>query len=175
MCRFYAKTLYEQPIMDGLEYMLRLDDNSLINQPIKYDLFKWMKHKHISYGYRSWQHDDPLYTKGLWEATWKYIEQFNITPVFHKWPKGLCFFNNFELSELTFWKSKEYKHYVDYVDKLGGIYYYRWGDAPIKSIGVSLFMRNDKLHWFRDINYTHKLITNIMSAALGKSIYLTIS
>ena len=163
MCRFYAKTLYEQPIMEGLEYMLRLDDNSLINQPIRYDLFEWMKDQHISYGFKSWQRDDPLYTKGLWEATSEYINNFNITPVvFHKWPEKFCFYNNFELSELALWKSQEYKHYVDYVDKLGGIYYYRWGDAPIKTIGVSLFMTKGKLHQFRNINYTHnfKLIDN---------------
>ena len=178
MCRFSAKTLFEQPIIEGLEYMLRLDDNSLINQPIRYDLFRWMKHNHVSYGFRSRQRDNPLYIKGLWEATWTYIKQFNITPVvFQKWPKRVCFFNNFELSELSFWQSQEYRHYVDYVDKLGGIYYYRWGDAPIKTIGVSLFMRNGNLHWFKDINYTHKVITDNMSAAIakGKSTYLSIA
>ena len=63
------------------------------------------------------------------------------------------------------------------MDKLGGIYYYRWGDAPIKTIGVSLFMRKGNLHWFKDINYTHKVITDNMSAAIakGKSTHLSIA
>jgi hypothetical protein len=37
----------------------------------------------------------------------------------------------------------------------GGIYYHRWGDAPIRTIGVSLFVNESEVHQFTDVAYTH--------------------
>jgi hypothetical protein len=31
----------------------------------------------------------------------------------------------------------------------------RWGDAPVHSIGASLFADADRIHMFRDIGYEH--------------------
>ena len=42
------------------------------------------------------------------------------------------------------------------VDQAGGIYYHSWGDAPIKTIAVTMFVPQSKIHQFRDISYKHK-------------------
>lgn len=40
MCRFQAKLVYDQPILEGLKYVWRLDDDSFIYKPVKYDVFR---------------------------------------------------------------------------------------------------------------------------------------
>jgi alpha 1,2-mannosyltransferase len=34
----------------------------------------------------------------------------------------------------------------------------RWGDAPVHSIAVSLFLRKEQTHFFDDIGYRHEPI-----------------
>lgn len=41
------------------------------------------------------------------------------------------------------------------LDRLGGIYYKRWGDAPIKSLGLALSLDLSEVHCFSDLAYTH--------------------
>ena len=70
------------------------------------------------------------------------------------------YYNNFEVSALSLWRSPDYQHYIEYVDSLGGIYYYRWGDAPIKSLAVALFVPSTKIHQFTDVPYQHRRLVN---------------
>lgn len=59
MCRFHAKTVYEEPTIgfkyaDGrpvIEYTWRLDDDSFLYRPIKYDPFAFMRDRQLLYGY----------------------------------------------------------------------------------------------------------------------------
>lgn len=41
------------------------------------------------------------------------------------------------------------------MDNLGGFYYERWGDAPIHSIAIALFLQKKDIHWFENIGYYH--------------------
>jgi alpha 1,2-mannosyltransferase len=37
----------------------------------------------------------------------------------------------------------------------GGFFYERWGDAPVHSLGVGLFLNKSEVHFFSDIGYYH--------------------
>ena len=154
MCRFHAKLIYEQPIMAKLQYGWRLDDDSELLQPIGYDVFRWMQERSIQYGYILIHYDSLLCTKGLWDAVESYIKLNNIRSQF-EWKEPMIYYNNFELSDLSIWTSPLYKRFIDYIDRLGGIFYHRWGDAPIKSLAVSLFVPENKTHYFLDVAYKH--------------------
>ncbi len=39
----------------------------------------------------------------------------------------------------------------------GGFYYYRWGDAPIRLLGVALHSTEERVFRFGDIPYSHKV------------------
>lgn len=44
---------------------------------------------------------------------------------------NLChFWSNFEIASLDFYRSDTYRRYFDHLDKTGGFFYERWGDAP---------------------------------------------
>jgi len=45
---------------------------------------------------------------------------------------NLChFWSNFEIASLDFWRGEAYMKYFETLDKAGGFYYERWGDAPV--------------------------------------------
>ena len=74
---------------------------------------------------------------------------------------NLChFWSNFEIANLDIFNNDDYENFFQYLDTLGGFYYERWGDAPVHSIGVSLFADKDKIHFFKDIGYDHDPYTN---------------
>ena len=59
--------------------------------------------------------------------------------------------SNHEIADLRFWRSPQYQAFFEYLDLKGGIYYERWGDAPIHSIAVTLFLERSRLHHFWDM------------------------
>jgi hypothetical protein len=64
--------------------------------------------------------------------------------------------SNFEIGDLNFWRSEAYMKFFEHLDKAGGFYYERWGDAPVHSIGAALFAKKEQIHWFEDIGYRHE-------------------
>ena len=157
MCRFQCKLLYQQPIVEHLDFIWRLDDDSSIKSDIKYDIFRFMSDHDIMYGYNIVCGDSPSKVANLRKNATLFIEQNNIsTQFFDKWPKNGMFYNNFEVSSMKLWMSRGYQDYIRMIDDAGGIYYHRWGDAPIKSIAVSIFVPLNKTHCFRDFQYRHQ-------------------
>lgn len=73
--------------------------------------------------------------------------------------------SNFEIGDLDFWRGEAYSKFFDFLDERGGFYYEvsiriwsstgissnstllwkRWGDAPVHSIGVSLFAKKEQI------------------------------
>ena len=74
MCRFHAKEIYKQPILTGVDYAWRLDDDSVILGNISYDLFTFMKLNDFIYGYRVITQDSMVCIRELWPATEHYLK-----------------------------------------------------------------------------------------------------
>ncbi|PWA01340.1 hypothetical protein BB558_002566 [Smittium angustum] len=68
---------------------------------------------------------------------------------------GCHFWSNFEIVDLSFYRSEAYLDYFDYLDYSGGFFYERWGDAPIHTIAAAMFLKKEQVHFFRDIGYYH--------------------
>ena len=115
-----------------------------------------MRDNDFSYGYKFITRDNLNCIKGLWNATSTYIRINDIEPYFFKdWKQPHIFYNNFEVSKVSLWTGDKYRDYIKYVDRLGGIYEHRWGDAPIRSLAVSMFVPRNRTHRFVDIGYKH--------------------
>jgi hypothetical protein len=96
-------------------------------------------------------------TIGLWDTAKRYIQDKHIqTEFFQKWNDDKMFYNNFEVSSLDNWNSKQYREYIDVIDQTGGIYNFRWGDAPIKSIAVPMFVPENRTVLMKEIGYKHQ-------------------
>lgn len=162
MCRFFGGLIFQHPALKGYDWYWRLDTDSFLMGKVNYDPFRYMQKKGYVYGYRIIIHESQEVIIGLWGAVKKYIQQNDIRPEFlHKFLKNgeydrRMYYTNFEISSLNFWRSDEYVRFFDYLDRTGGIYKYRWGDAPIHTFAVSMFLPKRKTHCFQDISYKHQ-------------------
>ncbi|KAJ1718125.1 alpha-1,2-mannosyltransferase ktr1, partial [Coemansia biformis] len=68
---------------------------------------------------------------------------------------GCHFWSNFEIVDLSFYRSSAYQQYFDHLDRAGGFFYERWGDAPVHSTAAALFLNASQIHYFDDIGYFH--------------------
>ncbi|KAI1817253.1 glycosyltransferase family 15 protein [Poronia punctata] len=77
--------------------------------------------------------------------------------LYHMEYNNCQFYSNFEIGSLGFFRSEEHISYFRHLDRAGGFYYERFGDAPIHTISVSLFLPKSRTWYFRDIGYAHGL------------------
>lgn len=69
---------------------------------------------------------------------------------------NLChFWSNFEIASLSWLRSQAYLDYFNYLDRAGGFFYERWGDAPVHSIAAALMLKKSEVHFFYDMGYFH--------------------
>ena len=70
---------------------------------------------------------------------------------------NMChFWSNFEIADMEFFRSAEYRDFFRFLDEDGGFYYERWGDAPVHSLAAALLLRPDQVHHFADFGYVHR-------------------
>ena len=155
MCRFYCGEMYFQEILKDTDYYLRLDNDSFINTPVEYDIFKYMEENKLIYGYHDILEDNPLVVKGLWEACALYSDTRKTIKLAKDIPYPKIYYTNFEIAKFNWFLSPKYLDFYNFIDMLGGIYHYRWGDAPIKFLGISMILEDKFKHQFNDIGYTH--------------------
>ncbi len=164
MCRFFGGEIYQHEAIKNYDWYWRLDSDSYLHYRIGYDIFNFMEKQGFIYGYIETSiKDAPRFVIGLWELTKEYIHKNNIQPKFlnkyldnnGEWDRS-CFYTNFEISKLDFWRSEEYKEFYEIIDQNGGIYYYRWGDHTIHLLALSMLADEYKLHCFKDIDYSHQ-------------------
>lgn len=67
------------------------------------------------------------------------------------------FFSNFEIGSLNFWRGEANEAYFNWLDKAGGFYYERFGDAPVHTLSVAMFLPKSEVWFFRDIGYQHDI------------------
>ena len=161
MCRFWAHGIFSQPSIAVLEYYWRFDSDLFLLRAIDYDPFKQMKSSKIGYIFGGTQEEDTWYAQGLWNATLEHMRAKQIHPQHMSFLakdhdrdirsmsideavdalKGIGYnhyslYNNFELSRVDMWRSREYEELFHSLDRAGGIFLHRWGDAPIRTLAL---------------------------------------
>ena len=68
--------------------------------------------------------------------------------------------SNFEIGSLSWLRSQAYTDFFQSLDRDGGFFYERWGDAPVHSIAAGLMLKKEELHFFDDIAYWHVPFTH---------------
>ena len=64
------------------------------------------------------------------------------------------------MGDLNWLRSKAYLDFFESLDRDGGFFYERWGDAPVHSIAAGLLLNKTELHFFNDIAYWHVPFTH---------------
>ncbi|CAR25536.1 hypothetical protein ZYGR_0A01000 [Zygosaccharomyces rouxii] len=80
------------------------------------------------------------------------------------------FWSNFEIARVDTFDNPIYNAYFEYLDKMGGFWRERWGDAPVHSLGLGLTMNVEDIHYFRDIGYQHSVMAHCPKNAPHKQL-----
>ncbi|ODV69435.1 glycosyl transferase [Hyphopichia burtonii NRRL Y-1933] len=166
MCRYESGFFWRHPLMDEYEYYWRVEPDIKIYCDIDYDIFKWMKDNNKKYSFTITLPEYKATIPTLWDTTKQFIKenpQFLNDNNLMEWISddkgetynGCHFWSNFEIASLDVWRSEAYRKYFDHLDKAGGFFYERWGDAPVHSIAAALFLPRDTVHFFNDVGYYH--------------------
>lgn len=166
MCRFNSGFFYRLPEMLNYKYYWRIEPNIEFNCDINYDLFKFMHQNNKVYGFALAPFE--LHTTVL--SLWYVVNNFTNTYPDYLAPDNnyefltddngetfnMChFWSNFEIGDMDFYRLETYDDFFQYIDYSGGIYYERWGDAPIHTMAVSLFLNKDQVHYVGNTGYYH--------------------
>lgn len=168
MCRFNSLFFYKHPIMDEYQYYWRVEPHVKFHCDIE-DPFKFLRENKKKYGFTISMRELPNTIESLWETTRLYFKSLaknyfdvsnNNLLKFISDDDGesynLChYWTNFEVANLDIYRNELYEGYVQHLDKAGGFFYERWGDAPIHSIIFSLILEKEDIFMFQNISYEH--------------------
>lgn len=166
MCRWNSGLFYKHPALLDIKYYWRVEPNVHFFCDIDYDVFKYMQDNNKTYGFTINLYDSPASISSLWPETLKFLADNSkyiapknsmgwLTDSDHR-PEhtekangySTChFWSNFEIADMDFWRSPAYEAYFEHLDRAGGFFYERWGDAPVHSIGLGLFEDPARIHW----------------------------
>jgi alpha 1,2-mannosyltransferase len=173
MCRYQSGFFYKHPLVKDLDYYWRVEPDVDFVCNINFDPFRYLRDNNKLYGWTIPIDEIHSTIPTLMQTVDKYIDENDlrqslpednaeifIRNEFGEGYNGCHFWSNFEIASLSIWKSPSYEAFFNYLDKAGGFFYERWGDAPIHSIYLSLFLSIDKLHYFEEIGYRHSIFTH---------------
>ncbi|ORX39932.1 putative alpha-1,2-mannosyltransferase [Kockovaella imperatae] len=167
MCRFQSGNFFRHELLAKYDYYWRIEPSVKYFCDLNYDPFLVMQNEKKVYGFTLSLYEYIETIPTLWDSVKEFIA---LHPEYVAADNAMgflsqdggetynkChFWSNFEIGDLNFYRSQAYLDYFDFLDKKGGFYYERWGDAPIHSIAAALFANKSQLHWFQDIGYRHE-------------------
>ncbi|KAK6089717.1 hypothetical protein P3W45_001359 [Vairimorpha bombi] len=165
MCRFFSGYFFRNPLINKYRYYWRIEPSVKFLCKINFDPFEFLRTSNKDYSFvisiREYMETIP----SLYEETINFIIESKSlvgNPVINKFLlnknmgyNGCHFWSNFEIASFDFWRSQIYLDYFNWLDKSGGFFYERWGDAPVHTLALSLFIDKSRIHFFEDIGYEH--------------------
>jgi hypothetical protein len=138
-------------------YIMRMDEESFLHTPIRYDLFQFMSKGQYYYAYRirSYEmasiqkvlHNFTTFARQTLDPNWTKIRHFN---------GAYCgFYNNWFIADLNFFLSKDVQFFFRWIDDNGYMYRDRLNDLVIQTCAVYSFCPEGRVHRFLDWTYEH--------------------
>ncbi|PGH35687.1 alpha 1,2-mannosyltransferase [[Emmonsia] crescens] len=166
MCRYESGFFFRHELLKQFDYYWRVEPSIEYFCDIGFDPFKFMKDNKKKYSFvlSLYEYKDTVLT--IWDSVKKFMEKYpqhiaennNMEFVSQDGGKSynLChFWSNFEIGDLNWLRSQAYLDYFEILDKDGGFFYERWGDAPVHSIAAALMLKKEEIHFFNEIAYRH--------------------
>lgn len=177
MCHFNSGFFYKQKRLLNYDWYFRVEPDVEYMCDFLYDPFTLLRTSNKTYGFTITIPDYYNTIPTLWSNVKDFMAKYpqflhpnnaldflttNETDIFYNTftdsnsEYNMChFWTNFEIANLNFFRSEAYETYFNHLDQAGGFYYERWGDAPVHSIALALFLDRDAIHHFEDIGYYH--------------------
>lgn len=169
MCRWNSGFFYRHPRLLEFDFYWRVEPDVHFFCDINYDVFRFARDNNIKYGFTMNILDDARSFPSLWSRTMSFINAHPelihpeadldwLLDPFNGGDYNNCqFFSNFEVGDLRFFRGEANEKYFKWLDRGGGFYYERFGDAPIHTLSVAMFVPKSEIWFFRDIGYQHDI------------------
>ncbi|CAO3643195.1 unnamed protein product [Cunninghamella blakesleeana] len=166
--RFFSGLIFSHPALEDIDYYWRFEIGTEYPCDIKFDPFQYMKdhNKKLSFSISLYEYAETIPTL---YTTFKDYANNHPADIYHaNEPDSLwsfitdsstggynnChFWTNFQIADLNFFKSQQYMDYFNHIDQSGGIFYERWGDPVIHTLGATLFLTKNDIQFWDDICY----------------------
>jgi hypothetical protein len=167
MCRFFTLMLPNHPLLTLFSFYWRLDAHSYIfgPNPIE-DPFEIMQKQQIQYAYIMANEEADHYDTALWLLFQHFLNDHCLKPStalrktqrnwFGRYSHAIIF-TNFAIANVSLFRDhSQIRAWLHTVDRSGGIYRYRWGDAPIHTLALTQFIERDQIVRLRYFGYMHR-------------------
>lgn len=167
MCRFFTIMLPNHPLISLFSFYWRLDSHSYIfgEKPIE-DPFEIMQKRQSQYAFIMVNEEADHFATGLFELFQEFLYQhcMKLSPSFRHTQTRIfgrysyaIFFTNFAIVNVSLFHDHPLmRHWLRVVDRNGGIYRERWGDAPIHTLALTQFTSRDDIVQLRYFGYFHR-------------------
>ncbi|KAK3384400.1 nucleotide-diphospho-sugar transferase [Lasiosphaeria ovina] len=183
MCRFYSGNFYNLEALRDYKWYWRIEPDVDFYCSITYDPFVELARNNKVYGFTIALNEEPSTCPGLFREVADWKEQHGLpttslwramlAPSWVPWPFrsfmgrfshrnrdgdawNMChYWSNFEIANLDFFRSKDYQDLYKHLERSGGFYYERWGDAPVHALALAMLVPSERVHHFEDLGYRH--------------------
>jgi alpha 1,2-mannosyltransferase len=162
MCRYFSGFFFRHELLSKYDYYWRIEPSVRFLCKIDFDPFVYMQETGKKYSFVISLDEFWETIPTLWKVTKEFIQSRKLEPSWFNYFQddqgdyNLChFWSNFEIGDLRFFRSQRYLDYFNFLDQKGGFFYERWGDAPVHSLAVGLFLKKSEVLFFNDIGYHH--------------------
>lgn len=164
MCRFFLGFFHQHELVAAYDYYWRVEPGVRFFCDLDYDVFRFMRENNKLYAFvlSMFEYRDTIPL--LWDHVVSFFRTVDLPENnlvhFVRSPDGsynLChFWLNFEIAATSFFRTQTYTHYFEHLDRTGGFFYERWGDAPVHTLAVAHMLNSSQVWWFDDIGYYHQ-------------------
>eukprot|EP00887_Chlorella_sp_A99_P002719 scaffold6.g2719.t1 len=165
MCRYFSGFFFHHPLLDGFEFYWRVEPGVRFFCDMRDDdPFVAMRDRNISYGFNIVVNEVIDTIPGLWATTRafliahpQYVNGSALRAMTYSrgaFYNGCHFWSNLELGQLSFFRGPAYRAFFEALDRSGGFFYERWGDAPVHSLAAVSLLPREAVQLF-EIGYRH--------------------
>ena len=183
MIRLYAIGIWGIVARHGYKYMMRMDEDSFLLDPIKYNVFQRMQDEGRDYVYRAAVWEGGADTAKFFAMVRRYLQSKNVTPTWlldpcgpngtagsagtqalarsaEKLYYGRCgniygFYNNWFATRIGFWLEPDVQTFLAFAAASNTVYTRRWNDILWQSVAVQTYLPRARVRLWRDFSYEH--------------------
>ena len=164
MCQFFFCDIFQY--IKDYNYSMRLDTDSFIHTPLKYDIFKYMENMDAIYSYiePAVQLDNPLVCQNLnlIVRNWLVDEQIPIRQNIDNIPNGKLYYTNYEICKVDwFVNDTRSQLFYQFIKNTGKIFSARWGDHILRYLQINLFADMKRVIPSHGFVYQHGATYNV--------------
>eukprot|EP01135_Chromosphaera_perkinsii_P002532 Nk52_evm48s224 gene=Nk52_evmTU48s224 len=175
MCRFYSGPVFQIPELEKYDWYWRLDDDVTYLCNVEFDPFVYLERRAMVYGFSIVAREFLQTVRSLMPTVLEFADEWGKKvqeEVMEKGRKQRVHGEAASSSTTGVKKEdedggKEKKGWMKFFTKDyrqngefngWGFFYERWGDAPVRSLGLAILAEKEQVHYFHDIYYAHSIM-----------------